>query len=121
MKTVLVVEDNALNMKLARSVLSRAGYAVFEAVNAEEGLSLAREHQPAVVLMDIHLPGMDGITAVRKLRADPVTSGAKVLAITASAMKGDKERILAADFDGYVSKPFRLQELLDAVGAVLGG
>jgi CheY-like chemotaxis protein len=121
MNTVLIVEDNVLNMKLAHSILTRSGYAVLEAMDAEEGLALAHEHQPAVVLMDIHLPGMDGITAARRLRADPVTRGAKVLAITASAMKGDKERILAADFDGYVSKPLLIQELLDAVDTALRG
>jgi two-component system cell cycle response regulator DivK len=120
MNTVLIVEDNTLNMRLAHYILSNAGYAVLEATNAEDGLALARHHQPAVVLMDIHLPGIDGVTAAQRLRADPVTRGAKVLAITASAMKGDKERILAADFDGYVSKPFQIQELLDAVGGMLG-
>jgi two-component system cell cycle response regulator DivK len=113
---VLIIEDNALNMKLARAILSSAGYTVLEASNAEDGLALAREHLPATVLMDIHLPGIDGITAVQMLRADPATRGIKVLAITASAMKGDRERMLAASFDGYVSKPFQMQELLDAVG-----
>jgi two-component system, cell cycle response regulator DivK len=117
MNTVLIVEDNALNMKLAGTILRSAGYTVLEATNAEEGLALVREHQPGVVLMDIHLPGVNGITAVQMLRADPITRKAKVLAITASAMKGDKERILAARFDGYVPKPFQIQELLDAVSA----
>lgn len=120
MKTVLIVEDNPLNMKLARFILSGAGYAVLEAESAEDGLMLARQHQPAVVLMDVHLPGMDGITAARLLRADPSTSSTKLLAITASAMKGDREQIMNGDFDGYVAKPFRQQELLDAVCAVLG-
>ncbi|HEU0199334.1 MAG TPA: response regulator [Burkholderiaceae bacterium] len=121
MNRVLIVEDNALNMKLARTILVSAGYAVLEAANAEDGLALARAHQPAVVLMDIHLPGIDGITAVKRMRADPLTRETKVLAITALAMKGDRERILAADFDGYVSKPFEIQVLLGAVKSVLSG
>ena len=118
MDTLLVVEDNAVNLKLASAILCSAGYVVLEATNAEDGLALAREHRPAVVLMDIELPGVDGITAVHTLRADSVIREVKVLAITASAMS-DKERILAAPFDGYVSKPFLIQELLDAVSAVL--
>jgi two-component system cell cycle response regulator DivK len=120
MTTLLIIEDNDLNMKLARTILGSAGYRLLEATNAEHGLTLARMHQPAVVLMDIHLPGMDGIAAFEQLRADPATRAAPVLAITASAMRGDRERILAAGFDGYVSKPFRVQELLDAVRAMLG-
>jgi two-component system cell cycle response regulator DivK len=114
-KSVLIVEDNPLNRELTRFILSTAGYEVLQAESAEEGLNLARERRPAVVLLDIHLPGMDGVAAAQLLRADPVTSGAKLLAITASAMKGDRERIMAGTFDGYISKPFRPQELLDAV------
>jgi len=121
MTTLLIVEDNDLNLKLARTILGGAGYTLLEATNAEDGLALARAHRPPVVLMDIHLPGMDGMAAMAILRADEATRGAKVLAITASAMRGDRERILAAGFDGYVSKPFRVQELLDAVRTMLGG
>lgn len=120
MTTLLIIEDNDLNMKLARTILGGAGYNLLEATNAEDGLNLARAHAPAVILMDIHLPGMDGIAAFERLRADPLTAGARVLAITASAMRGDRERILAAGFDGYVSKPFRIHELLDAVRTMLG-
>lgn len=120
MTTLLIIEDNDLNMKLARTILGGAGYNLLEATNAEDGLNLARAHGPAVILMDIHLPGMDGIAAFERLRADPLTAGARVLAITASAMRGDRERILAAGFDGYVSKPFRIHELLDAVRTMLG-
>ena len=120
MTTLLIVEDNDLNLKLARAILNSAGYRLLEATNAEEGLALVRAHEPPLVLMDIHLPGMDGIAALEVLRAEDVGRGTKVLAITASAMRGDRERILAAGFDGYVSKPFRLQELLDAVKAMLG-
>ena len=120
MNKVLVVEDNALNMVLARTILSAGGYDVLEASNAEDGLALAREHQPTVVLMDIHMPGMDGITALRRLRADPATRDLKIFAITASAMLGDRERLLAADFNGYVSKPFDIEELLGAVRTASG-
>jgi two-component system cell cycle response regulator DivK len=120
MISVLIVEDNPLNMKLARAILEGNGYQVLEATDAEQGLALARAHRPALVLMDIHLPGIDGITAAQRLRADPATQHAKLLAVTALAMKGDRERILAAGFDGYVSKPFRIAELRAAVAAALG-
>jgi two-component system cell cycle response regulator DivK len=121
MTTLLIIEDNDLNLKLARTILIEAGYTLLEATNAEDGLALARVHEPPIVLMDIHLPGMDGMAALQILRAEPTTRRTKVLAITASAMRGDRERILAAGFDGYVSKPFRLQELLDAVARTLDG
>lgn len=121
MTTLLIVEDNDLNLKLARTILGSAGYALLEATNAEDGLALARAHSPALVLMDIHLPGMDGIAALQELRKDPKLGAAiKVLAITASAMRGDRERILGAGFDGYVSKPFMVQELLDVVKRMVG-
>jgi len=119
MSTVLIVEDNALNMRLASAILSSAGYSVLEASTAEDGLALAREERPDAILMDIHLPGIDGITALHRLRADPVIRDTKVLLITASAMADDAERILAANFDGHVSKPFEIQALLDTVAAVL--
>jgi len=119
MTTLLIIEDNDLNLKLARTILIESGYTLLEATNAEDGLALARVHKPPVVLMDIHLPGMDGTAALQILRTEPATRHTKVLAITASAMRGDRERILAAGFDGYVSKPFRLQELLDVVAKML--
>ncbi len=119
MTTLLIVEDNELNLKLARTILEAAGYALLEATNGEEGLALTRAHAPALILMDIHLPGMDGISALQALRADASIAGTKVLAITAAAMPGDRERILAAGFDGYVSKPFDVQALLDVVKTML--
>jgi two-component system cell cycle response regulator DivK len=121
MKAVLVVEDNEFNMKLVRLILNDAGYTVLEAESAEDGLRLAREQRPPLVLMDIHLPGMDGIAAARELRADPATCEMRLVAITASVMKGDRERIIAGGFDGYLGKPFRRQELLDAVAAAFDG
>ena len=119
MTTVLIVEDNPVNMKLAAFILSQAGYTVLEAENAETGLALAREHRPPLVLMDVHLPGMDGIEALEIMRADPGLAHVKVYAITASAMKGDRERLLRAGFDGYMAKPFVRQRLLDEVAAAL--
>jgi CheY-like chemotaxis protein len=119
MSTVLIIEDNALNLRLASAILSSAGYSVLEASSAEDGLVVAREQRPAVILMDIHLPGMDGIAAMQRLRADPVIRGTKVLLMSASAVADDAERILAAKFDGHVSKPFDIQELLDTVATAL--
>jgi CheY-like chemotaxis protein len=119
MSTVLIIEDNALNLRLASAILSGAGYSVLEASSAEDGLLVASEQRPAVILMDIHLPGMDGIAALQRLRADPAMGGTKVLLMTASAVADDAERIVAARFDGLVSKPFDIQELLDTVANAL--
>jgi len=116
---VLLVEDNHTNARMAEAVLEDAGYQVLVAENAEEALSLAQTHRPGLVLMDIHLPGIDGLTGLQQLRSDPQTRAAKVIAVTAMAMKGDRERFLAAGFDGYVSKPFRVVALLDAIRAAL--
>jgi len=118
-KVILLVEDNHTNARMAEAVLEDAGYQVLVAENAEEALSLAQTHRPGLVLMDIHLPGIDGLTGLQQLRSDPQTRAAKVIAVTAMAMKGDRERFLAAGFDGYVSKPFKREELLEAVKAVL--
>ena len=114
---VLVVEDNEKNMKLLRDVLQATGHKVLEATDGEGALALAREHSPALVLMDIQLPDMDGVEALARLRADPVTAAIPVVAVTAQAMKGDRERFVAAGFDAYLSKPIDLDELLDAVAA----
>jgi CheY-like chemotaxis protein len=117
MKSVLVVEDDPVNRELARFILSAAGYTVLQAGSAEEGLRLACVHRPAVVLLDIHLPRMDGVAAAQHLRSNPATSRAKLLAITASPLEGDRGRILSDVFDGYIAKPFLPQELLNAVKA----
>ncbi len=114
---VLVVEDNEKNMKLLRDVLQATGHRVLEATDGEAALALAREHSPALVLMDIQLPDMDGVEALARLRADPVTAAIPVVAVTAQAMKGDREQFVAAGFDAYLSKPIDLDELLDAVAA----
>ncbi len=117
---ILVVEDNAKNMKLLRDVLRAIGYRTLEASTAGEALVLASEHGPALVLMDIRLPDMDGLEALRRLRSDELTASIRVLAITAQVMKGDRERLREAGFDGYLSKPLDIDELLVTVGQHCG-
>jgi two-component system cell cycle response regulator DivK len=116
---ILIVEDNERNRKLVRDVLQFKSYRTIETEGAEEGIRLAREQQPALILMDIHLPGMDGITALGHLRADPATRAIPVMAVTASAMTHDRQKVLAAGFDGYQSKPIRVSEFVDAVRQIL--
>jgi len=108
---ILVVEDNALNAKLLRDVLTARGYEVAETTTAEEGIELARARQPALILMDIHLPGMDGISALQVLRQDDATRHIPVIAVTASAMPMERKEILAAGFSGYQAKPLSVKEL----------
>jgi two-component system cell cycle response regulator DivK len=117
---ILIVEDNEKNMKLARDVLQFNGFRTLEAGTAEQGLRLAAEHHPDLILMDIQLPGMDGITALRRLRDDPITAGIKIVALTAFAMKDDRERFVGAGFDGYLSKPISIRELPSQVRQYLG-
>ena len=121
MAKILIVEDNAANMTLAVFLLQSAGHAVLSAIDAEAGLMLARTEHPDLILMDIQLPGMDGLQAIRLLKGDAATMAIPVLALTALAMKGDEERIRAAGSDGYIAKPMRYKELLAAVAAHLGG
>jgi two-component system cell cycle response regulator DivK len=118
---VLVVEDNERNMKLFRDVLQATGYRTLEATCGEEALVLAAEHLPDLVLMDIQLPDIDGVEALRRLRTDERTAGLPVLALTAQAMQGDRERFLEAGFDGYVSKPVNVVELIEIVKKHCGG
>jgi len=117
MARVLVVEDNAANMRLATFLLESAGHAVLGATDAETGLTLAREEQPDIVLMDIQLPGMDGLEAAALLKQDEATRAIPVIALTALAMKGDEERIRAAGCDGYIVKPTRYKDFLAAIEA----
>ena len=112
---VLVVEDNEKNMKLFRDVLSATGYRTLEATTGSEAVEMAAEHAPDLVLMDIQMPDFDGVEALRRLRADARTASLRVLAVTAQAMQGDREHFLAAGFDGYLSKPVNVQELLGTV------
>ena len=116
---ILIVEDNEKNRRLVRDVLQFKGYQTIESETGEEGVELARSRQPALVLMDIQLPGMDGITALKRLREDPATHGIRVMAVTASAMTQDRQTILAAGFDGYQSKPINVKGFLDAVQELL--
>jgi two-component system cell cycle response regulator DivK len=112
---ILVVEDNQKNMKLFRDVLLATGYRTLEATTGEEAVALATKHAPDLVLMDIQLPGIDGVEALGRLRADGRTASVPVLALTAQAMAGDRERFLAAGFDGYLSKPVNIADLIAAV------
>ena len=112
---ILVVEDNEKNMKLFRDLLQATGYRTLEATTGGQALTLAAEHGPALVLMDIQLPDMDGLEALSRLRLDERTAAIPVLAVTAQAMRGDRERFMAAGFDGYLSKPVDVDELLETV------
>ncbi|MCX5748083.1 MAG: response regulator [Proteobacteria bacterium] len=115
MAVILIVEDNLSNMELATFLLESAGYAVLGATTAEAGLTLARAQQPDLILMDIQLPGMDGLQATMQLKYDDATSAIPVIALTALAMKGDEERILAAGCDSYIAKPLRYREFLASI------
>ena len=119
MPTVLVVEDNPTNMTLAKFLLESAGYTVIGATDAEAGLTVARDEQPNLILMDIQLPGMDGLQATVLLKKDDATRAIPVIALTALAMKGDEERIRAAGCDGYIAKPLAYKEFLATVAAQL--
>jgi CheY-like chemotaxis protein len=116
---ILIVEDNDKNRKLVRDVLTFKGYEVIESETGEEGVRLARERQPSLVLMDIRLPGIDGVEALRRLRAEATTRGIPVLAMTASVMSEDRQKIMAAGFDGYQSKPINVTDFVAAVAQLL--
>jgi two-component system cell cycle response regulator DivK len=113
--TILIVEDNENNSKLLLDVLTFHGYEVSTATDGQEGVNLARELMPDLILMDIQMPGMDGMTAGGILKGDPATSGLKIIALTSFAMQGDLEKFLSAGFDGYLSKPISTRELPDLV------
>jgi two-component system cell cycle response regulator DivK len=118
---VLLVEDNEKNMKLFRDVLRATGYRSLEASTGRQALILATTHRPALVLMDIRLPDMTGVEALGRLRLDERTARIPVVALTAQAMKGDRERFIEAGFDGYLSKPVDIDELLTTVEQHCGG
>jgi two-component system, cell cycle response regulator DivK len=119
MATVLLVEDNAANMALATFLLQSAGHLVLTAKDAEAALTLAREEHPELILMDIQLPGMDGLEATALLKRDETTRNIRVIALTALAMKGDEERIRAAGCDGYIAKPLAYKDFLATISAAL--
>jgi CheY-like chemotaxis protein len=116
---ILIVDDNEQNRSLARHVLEFAGFLTLEAAGGVEGVSLAVEHRPDLILMDIRMPDMTGTEAVRKLREDERTAAIRVVALTSSTMKGDRERFLADGFDGYLEKPIRVREFPDQVRSYL--
>jgi two-component system cell cycle response regulator DivK len=119
MAKILIIEDNVTNMTLAIFLLQSVGHTVLSATDAEAGLTLARDEQPNLILMDIQLPGMDGLQATALLKRDEATRAIPVVALTALAMKGDEERIRAAGCDGYIAKPMRYQEFLATIAAQL--
>ncbi len=119
MARILIVEDNAANMKLACLLLENAGHVALVAVDAEIGLTLARTEKPDLILMDIQLPGMDGMAATRLLKADPATAAIPVIALTAMAMKEDREKTKAAGCDAYIAKPLRYKDLLAVIDELL--
>jgi two-component system cell cycle response regulator DivK len=112
---VLIVEDNEKNTKLFRDVLQAAGYVTLEAATGEDAIELAVAHEPALVLMDVQLPGIDGVETLGRLRRDERTATIPVVALTAQAMSGDRERFLDVGFDGYLSKPIDIVELIQGV------
>jgi two-component system cell cycle response regulator DivK len=119
MATILIIEDNPSNMKLSRLLLENVGHTVRCAVDAEAGLAQARAEHPDLILMDIQLPGMDGLAATILLKQDPATAGIPVIALTALAMKEDEGKTMAAGCDGYISKPFHYMELYGAINKLL--
>jgi two-component system, cell cycle response regulator DivK len=116
---ILIVEDNPKNLKLVRDTLQVTGYQTIDTETGEEGVRLARERRPALILMDIQLPGINGVEALRQLRADPITSAIPVIAVTASVMTDDRTRIMAAGFDGFHGKPISVRQLLATVREIL--
>ena len=121
MAKILIVENNRDNMELAVFLLKSAGHTVLSAIDAEAGLTLARDELPNLILMDIQLPGMDGLEATALLKRDDATRAIPVIALSALAMKGDEERIRAAGCDGYIAKPMGIQEFLATIAAQLVG
>lgn len=119
-KFILIIEDNPLNVKLMRDLLQAKGYKTKEVETAEEGIDAARKEKPDLIIMDIELPGMSGLEATRILKSGTVTKNIPVVAVTAYAMKGDREKALAAGCDNYISKPVEIKDLLNQVQLYLG-
>ena len=119
MAKILIVEDNPANMKLATMLLARVGHVVLSAVDAESGMAVALAEHPTLILMDIQLPGMDGLTAVRILKQNPLTAAIPIIALTALAMKDDEAKAMAAGCDAYIAKPLRYQDLYVEIDALL--
>ncbi len=120
-KLILIVEDEPKNLTLLRDLLQVSGYKTIEATDGKQGVELAKSKKPDLILMDVQMPKMDGLEATRILKADTTTGNISILALTSYAMKGDEERILQAGCDGYLAKPFDIQELLKIVAEYLSG
>jgi CheY-like chemotaxis protein len=120
-RNILVIEDNELNMKLMRGVFRIGNYQIIEAFDAETGIRLAREHLPFLILMDIQLPGMDGLKATQIIKADPELKDIPVVALTGFAMQGDEEKAIESGCDGYITKPINVQEVLDIINSLCNG
>lgn len=119
MAKILIIEDNPSNLKLVMMLLRRVGHEVISAVDAESGMALALSERPDLILMDIQLPGMDGLTATRQLKQNPATAAIPIIALTALAMKEDEPKALAAGCDAYIAKPLRYQQLYPAIESLL--
>ena len=119
MKRVLVIEDNADNLELIRCILERSGYEVIAAASGEEGVTLALRERPAFILMDIDLPGIDGLEATRRIRASPANGSVPIIAITSYAMCGDMEQVLTAGCNGYFEKPIDPLRIMDDIDAII--
>jgi len=121
-RNILVVEDNDMNMQLVEFLLEEGGYHIVKATSGEEALALTRDHgaSPDLILMDIHLPGMDGLSVVRAIKSDERTARIPILALTAHAMRGDKDRFLEAGCDGYISKPIDVKTFIASIEKYLG-
>ena len=120
-RNILVIEDNELNMKLMRGVFRLGGYQIIEAYDAESGIHLAREHQPFLILMDIQLPGMDGLKATQIIKTDPELRDIPVVALTGFAMQCDEEKALNAGCDGYITKPIDVEEVIEIIESFRSG
>ncbi|MFA6414350.1 MAG: response regulator [Syntrophales bacterium] len=120
MHKILVVEDNERNRILLREVLTSEGYEVIEARNGDEALKSAKEHNPALILMDIQMPVMDGLSCLKLIREDVDIGHIKIVALTSFAMKGDREKFMAAGFDGYMTKPIDIDQLMESVNGFIG-
>jgi len=119
-KTILIVDDNQKNLKLIRDILQFKGFATVEAADGETAVELAKSNQPSLILMDVQLPGMDGRTAMKAIKANERTRNIPVVALTALAMRGTREELLADGFDDYISKPIEIKEVLKLVQKFLG-
>jgi CheY-like chemotaxis protein len=119
MRTVLIADDKATGRELVRAALEKAGFNIIEASDGLEAMRMARENQPDLIILDVHMPGLDGFGVIRELRSDPLFASTPVVALTASAMQGDRDRAISAGFTGYITKPIHLAALRGEVERLL--